>query len=120
MYYSQDLFMGSQTLVTIQDSTIEYACKDADEYTREGGSYVIVKSAKDNYINKSYIKNLFLNNTRDLTMKQPAAKLIYYGGKITNLLVLVNKYEGVTKIKYSPNYMYTGDSYTANSIPAGY
>ncbi len=81
--YSQDLWMGSETLITIEDSSIGYAYKNANEYSREDGSFVIVKG-------QSSITNLYLEyDTRtEVDGKQvtvPAAQCKFYAGRIVNL-----------------------------------
>lgn len=81
--YSQDLWMGSQTSVTIEDSTIGYAYKNANEYSIEGGSFVTVKG-------DSVIANLYLEydtrtevNGKPVTV--PAAQCKFYAGRIVKL-----------------------------------
>lgn len=97
VFYAQDLWMGSQTLVVIENSTIGYAFKNANSYTREEAtngeesSYVIVKGAE------TVIDSLFLEydtrekeNGREITV--PEGKVLYYDGDID--LVIASNIEG--------------------------
>jgi len=116
--YSQDLWMGSQTLVVIENSTVGYAYKNANEYTREGGSYVIVKGQQTNIANM-YLEYDSRGTVNGKTITEPSGKMIYLDG---NVRLLISEGEGFYPTELSSlikNKMYEGKNRSALDIPVG-
>jgi len=121
--YSQDLWMGSQTLVTITNSYVEYAYKNANNYSRnsEEGSLVIIQG-------ESQIVHLYLEydarTDTNPAITVPAAKCKFVAGTIENLHIA--NADGVTEptvlagnTSAVSGYYYVGGSTTPTAIETG-